>query len=551
MINLNIEGKSYRFNKGIILREILAEVDVYAKNRIVAAVVNNKLRDLNKDICREAEIKFLRRESVLGNRIYRRSLFMVLAKAVYELFPGSVLSIEHSLSNGTYCELYKSPHLDQSTLMTIESKMKEIVSDDILFKYLDVSIEKAIEIFKKQGFQDKVELLEQMDAETVTLYELDNYYDYFYYKMVPATSYLDKFRLHFNYPGFILLFPHKDNPEIVPEFKNQPKLANVFMEYEKLGDILEVGYAHELNNHIKERNYSKIITLAEALHEKNIARIADDINDHINTKKIILIAGPSSSGKTTFLQRLSTQLKLNGLKPAGISLDDYFVNRENTPRDEDGNYDFETIAAIDLKLLNIHLIKLLDGKKIEVPSFNFKKGKREYRGRELKLERDQILLIEGIHGLNEGLTRDIPRDLKYKIYVSALTQINIDRHNRIPTTDTRILRRIIRDHKYRNHSASQTIEIWPQVRRGEEKYIFPFQENADIMFNSALIYELPVLKKYVMPLLQKIDRNQPSYYEARRLLELLDCFRSMPDDDIPKTSILKEFIGGSIFREHT
>lgn len=548
MINVEIDNKNYEFKKGINLENIMEKINHKDKNIIVAAIINNRIQKLSKKIDSDCKIKFLTRSDVLGNRIYRRSLFMVMARAIYKLFPESVLAIEHSLSNGIYCELHKEGSLEPQDLQRIYSEMIKIVKADLPIRCKQFTRDEVIDIYKKQGFDDKVKFIKNCNRSKFILYELDGFFDYFYYHMVPSTGYLNKFDLHFTYPGFILLFPQKSNPFEVPAFINQPKLAHVFNEYEKLGDILGVSTLYGLNKLIEKGKHSELVMIAEALHEKKIARIADEIYDSIDNKQIILIAGPSSSGKTTFTQRLSIQLKINCLKPVAISVDNYFVNREDTPRDEKGDYDFEALEAIDLQLFNRHLLKLLRGESIEIPVFDFKTGKRKYTGNKLQVKGNQPILIEGIHGLNDKLTGVIPQDHKYKIYVSALTQLNIDRHNRIPTTDTRILRRIVRDYKFRGHNASSTITRWPSVRRGEERNIFPYQENADIMFNSALIYELAILKSFAQPLLEEIGPEEEVYYEAERLLEILSCFIKMSPVDIPKASILREFIGNSIFR---
>jgi len=428
--------------------------------------------------------------------------------------------------------------------------MEEYVKKDFKIKKHHFSKNEVKKIYEKQDFQERLKNLEYLEKEKFVLYEIDGYYDYFYHEMVPSTSYLELFDLHYRLPGFILMYPRPENPEVVPEFINQPKLANVFLEYERLGDILNVATASELNKKIIEEDYNELIRIAEGLHEKKIAQIADEINNNINNKKIILIAGPSSSGKTTFSHRLGTQLKINGLNPITISTDNYFVDRENTPLDENGNYDFEALEAIDLELFNNHLLKLLQGEEVEIPNFNFEKGEREFNGDYIKLDKRQPILIEGIHGLNDKLTTVIPQNHKYKIYVSALTQLNLDSHNRFPTSDIRLLRRIVRDSLYRGHSASDTIRWWPNVRKGEENNIFPYQGNADVMFNSALIYEMGILKKYAYNLLNEIEKDDDGYLEAQRLIEILEYFKVIPEPDIPSTSIIKEFIGGSAFREN-
>ena len=497
----------------------------------------------------DIEIKSISRGEELGNRIYRRSLFLMLAKAVYELFPDSRLKIEHSLSNGIYCELLKGKPLTRHDLKKLKIRMNKYVEKDLPIKKECMDKDELIEIYQEQGFQDKIDLLsEKPEGEKDEVYNLDGYYDYFYYELLPSTRYLDKFDLHYSLPGFVLLFPQQINSGKVPEFVDSPKLANIFIEYERLGEIIGVGYVNDLNNIIREDDGKELIRMSEAIHEKNIAKIAENIYEEIDTRRVILIAGPSSSGKTTFSHRLATHLRIDGLKPVNISIDDYFVNRAETPLDEEGNYDFEALEAIDLELFNDHLLRLLQGERVELPEYNFETGKREYNENYLQIEDDQPILIEGIHGLNERLTEVIPKNQKYKIYVSALTQLNMDYHNRIPTSDTRFIRRIVRDHKYRGHDAETTIDWWPKVRKGEEKNIFPYQENADVIFNSALIYELAVLKKHLIPLLDRIDKSSPAYYEAVRLKDLVEPIAPMPELTIPPISVLREFIGGNSYR---
>ena len=549
MIKINITNKEFNLPTGKTLIEILKEIDMYDSKIVVGAIVNNHLCDLTTTIEEDSTVKFLSINDEIGNRIYRRSLFMVMTKAIYAIFPSSKLSIEHSLSNGMYCELHKNSPLSQTDLEKIKEKMFELVENDLPINKHFMENNKLREILTKQGFLEKVDMLDYFKKDKIPVYELDGNFDYFFYNMVPSTGILDRFDLHYRMPGFILLFPQRGKPYEVPEFIEQPKLANIFYEYEKWGEVVGVSNVSDLNKIVKDNKYHDLIRVNEAFHEKKIANIADAITDKIDKNRVILIAGPSSSGKTTFAQRLSIQLRVNGIKPISISTDNYFLNRDDTPLNEEGNYDYETIEAIDLELFNKHLIALLKGKGVELPTFNFHSGKREYRGDFLQLKEDQPIIIEGIHSLNERLTAIIPQDNKFKIYISALTQINIDRHNRIPTTDARLIRRIVRDHYFRNRSAAVTLDWWPGVRRGEEINIFPFQENADVMFNSALIYELSVLKKYAVPLLNDISPEESTYYQAERLLDLLECFLIIEEEDIPRVSILKEFIGGSAFPE--
>ena len=548
-MNINLDGEKLKIIEKQSLKEIIAKSQIKNKKDIMAVIIDNEVCDLNEKLDRDAEIKTVKINSELGNRIYRRSLYLVMAKAVYELFPESVLKIEISISNGIYCELENKSSLSKSDISKIKAKMQEIIAAGHEIKKHKLKEKEVLEIIKNENCSFRSELIDQQDKDYYILYELDGYYDYFYYNMVPSTSYLKEFDLHLRIPGFVLLFPKFFSSKKVPKFKEQPKLANIFLEHERLGRILGVNNVGELNQIIEDNQHNELIRIAEALHEKKIAEIADRIKSEMPRNKIILIAGPTSSGKTTFTHRLSTQLKINGLRPIQISVDNYFVDRENTPLDKNGDPDFEAIEAINLELFNDHLLKLIQGEEVELPRFNFEKGIREKSGKFLQLKEDQPILIEGIHGLNDKMTEVIPQDLKFKIYISALTQLNIDCHNRIPTTDTRLIRRIVRDNQYRGLSAAATLNLWKSVRKGEEENIFPYQENADVMFNSALIYELSVLKNYVEPLLKQIDKTNNNYYQAQRLLEILSNFKAIPDKEVPFTSILREFTGMSVYRE--
>lgn len=542
-------NSEYKISHNIKVLDLLSEINIDNTDTIIGVKINNELFDLNHEITEDCQLEFIRSNTPAGNRFYKRSLFMLMAKAVYEIYGKEILNIEHSLSNGIYCELSDNNVLSKKELENIVDKMQKLVEADHTINRYEMESQEGLKILREQGNEEKSRIIEQRNLDQIKLYELDGYYNYYYYPLVPKTSYLSNFKLQYHFPGFVLLYPPTKNPDQIDEFIDQPKLADIFYDYEKLGDILEVGFVPDLNDHIENNDYGELIRISEGLHEKNIANIADEIGSHKELKRVILIAGPSSSGKTTFTKRLSTQLRINGLKPVSVSTDDYFVNRDKTPKDEDGNYNFESIHAIDLELFNDHLVRLMRGEEVRLPKFNFKKGIREKSDKVLKLSSDQPILIEGIHGLNNELTEFIPEDHKYKIFVSALTQLNIDKQNRIPTSDTRLIRRMVRDNLFRGHSALNTIEMWQRVRKGEELNIYPYQENADVMFNSALIYELAVLKNCAVPLLEEIKKDNPYYYEAQRLLEVLDCFKNMPSDDIPKTSILREFIGGSVYRK--
>lgn len=544
-----VDGKSLEVEPGTTLLEISKMIPKEGASPVIAAQVDNKLEELTYQINKPVKIKFLDLTTEIGTRIYERSLSFVFIRAVREILPHcTAVTVEHSLSKGLYCEVKGNP-LTTESVKKIENRMREIIEKDEPIQKIRMSKEEALKIFQEDGQEDKVKLLQYIDKEEVFVYKCGWLYDYFYGQLVPSTGFLKIFTLKFHLPGVIIQYPLADNPLKVPEFIPQPKLANIFYEAERWAEIMEVDTVSALNEFVRNGKIPELIRVAEALHEKKIAHIADMILEHKERGNVILIAGPSSSGKTTFAQRLMIQLMVNGLKPVSISVDDYFVNREDTPKDEQGNYDFEALEAIDLELFNEDLSKLIQGQEIEVPTFNFKKGVKEYLGKKLKIRPDQPVIIEGIHGLNEKLTYSIPKDHKFKIYISALTQLNIDNHNRIPTTDARKIRRIIRDHQFRGTDALTTIRRWPLVRRGEDKNIFPFQEEADIMFNSALVYELAVLKPYVIPLLEAISPEHEEYAEAQRLLNFLSYILPTSDIHVPDNSILREFIGKSCFHE--
>lgn len=548
-LKITLEGqREMTVDEGTTLADISKEVQADYPAVIVAAKVNNKLMELGYPLHKDANIEFIDLTTTDGMRIYQRSLSFVFIRASMEILSGCKVTVEHSLSKGLYCEIHYKRSIQKEDVHKIETRMREIIEEDVPFIKSSVPIEDAKRIFKELGMEAKTKLLDYRNKPEVNIYSCGWLKDYFYGYMVPSTGYLKLFKLKYYFPGVIIQYPDKSNPNEIPHFVEQSKLAAIFREAERWGKILNIEYVANLNDTILEKKYPELIRVAEALHEKKVAQIADMIFE--KKKRIILIAGPSSSGKTTFAQRLAIQLRVNGLRPVSLSTDDYFVNREETPKDEHGDYDFESIEAVDVELFNDHLSKLILGECVELPTFNFQKGEREYRGKTLKISEDQPIIIEGIHGLNDRLTTDIPHDKKFKIYISALTQLNIDDHNRIPTTDTRLIRRIVRDSKYRGHSALTTLKLWNSVRRGEEKNIFPFQEEADVMFNSALIYELAVLKKYADPLLKEIGKNEKEYSEAKRLLKFLSYFLSMEDEHvIPQTSIIREFIGGSCFAE--
>ncbi|NLG83882.1 MAG: nucleoside kinase [Firmicutes bacterium] len=548
-IRLTIEGRVYEYAPGLSLAEISRDFVRPERGPIVGAKVGNDLRDLWFVPTGDAVVTWIDLTHPDGTRIYARSLSFVLIRAVRELFPGARVTIEHSLCKGLFGEIHHGRELTAEDIEALAARMTAIIARDEPFQKTEIPVAEAIDLFARDGQEDKVRLLRYRTTPTVKVYWCGDFPDYFYGYTVPSTGYLKVFGLQLYKPGFLLRFPLPEDPTRLPSFVDQPKLARIFYEFERWGQILEIDDVGALNDQIAAGNGPDLIRVSEALHEKKIAQIADMIYLNRERARLVFIAGPSSSGKTTFIQRLAIQLRVLGLRPVTISLDDYFVPRELTPRGEDGKPDFEALEAIDLEFFNRQLLALLRGEEVEVPRYDFVQGRPAPVGRRLRLAaRDGLILVEGIHALNERLTPAIPREEKFKIYVSALTQLNIDHHNRIPTTDTRILRRIVRDHKFRGHAALQTLRLWAGVRRGEERNIFPFQEEADVMFNSALPYELSVLKPFAEPLLQEIGPEVEEYSEAKRLLKFLSYFLPLGAAEVPTNSILREFIGESCFR---
>lgn len=538
-------GRLTEVPRGKQAMELTEKVNV--KWPVVAAKINNAIKDLRTPLEQDCSLEFVDLSTDDGMRVYQRSLVMVLIRATCEILPGSSVTVKHTLGNGIYGEIDYHRPIKDTDIQDIEQRMRKIVEADETVIRRRLKKEEVEQLFQETGELDKIGLLKYRQSATIDVHTCGWFHDYSYGTMVPSTGYLKTFRLRYYLPGFILELPRKENPTVIPDYVEQGKLANIYHEADKWGQILGVQDVVSLNDQIARGKAGNLVRVAEAFHEKKISRIADLIAENIDRIRIVLIAGPSSSGKTTFAQRLSIQLRVNGIRPVAISLDDYFVDREDTPLDENGNYDFECLDALDHALFNEHLIRLIQGEEVELPTYNFNTGKREFNGHMLKLNPSDLIIVEGIHGLNDLLTRSIPKGLKFKIYVSALTQLNLDKHNRIPTTDLRILRRIVRDNNFRGYSARETIARWPSVRRGEEKYIFPFQEEADIMFNSALVYELAVLKQFAEPLLSEITQDCPEHSEARRLRKFLSYFTAINSRDIPANSIIREFIGGSCF----
>lgn len=546
-IFITLNNEKYEIEKKTTLLELARRFKDSYQSAIVAARVNNDIRELSYGLAEDAKVGFIDLTDEDGMRIYRRSLYFIFIKAVNEVFPGRNAVISHPMSNGVYCEIRGDEELTEIDVEAVQKKMNEIVSCALPFEKKIVSTESARELYKKTGRLDKYEVLEHRQKPYVTVYNCGGYEDYYYGYMVPDTSYIKCSSLKFHQPGVVIQFPSKGKPEELPEFEEQKKLFKVFIEYKKWVRILGVENVGALNDIVKAGEIGDLIRVSEALHEKKIAEIADKITNHEEEKRIVLISGPSSSGKTTFANRLGIQLRVNGYAPKTISLDNYFVNRDRTPKDEDGEYDYEALEAIDVDLFNKHLAALLGGHEVEIPVYNFETGSRESFGQKMIMNKNTILVIEGIHGLNDRLTASISPEDKYKIYVSALTSMNIDDHNRIPSTDTRIIRRIVRDNQFRGCSAINTINRWPSVRRGEEKNIFPYQENADIMFNSSLVYELCLLKTYAEPLLMQLGPENERYSEVKRLIEFLSYFLPIDGKEVPNNSIVKEFVGGSCF----
>ena len=549
-VKATINGKVYEYPAGTLFETIAADVQQQYDHYIVLVSVNGRLRELEKRLAADAELSFYTTADSAGCQAYRRSLTMLLMKAVYKVAGHDAVTraqVQHSISSGYYCTIEGSVTVDEKFLEAVKTKMREYVEKKLPIKKTNVSTDKALRIFHEHKMYDKERLFRYRRASRVNLYSIGDFEDYYYGYMVPHTGYLKYFDLYLYDEGFVLQFPAMAEPERVPPFKPQHKIFQVLKEATQWSDMLGISTVGELNDCISRGGMQHLIMTQEALQERKIAEIASRIAEDPG-KKFIMIAGPSSSGKTTFSHRLSIQLSAAGLKPHPIAVDNYFVEREMTPRDENGDYNFECLGAIDIELFNRQMCELLSGKTVEIPNFNFKTGKKEYHGDYLTLGEEDILVIEGIHCLNDALSHSLPKESKFKIYISALTQLNVDEHNRIPTTDGRLIRRMVRDARTRGASAAKTIAMWPSVRRGEEENIFPYQEDADVMFNSALIYELSVLKQYAEPILFGIDRDAPEYLEAKRLLKFLDYFLGVDSTVIPDNSLLREFIGGGCFR---
>ena len=532
---------------GIRVSELFREEIINSNYEIIACRFNNEIKGLNYKLKSSGNIELIDSTEKDGMRVYQRGLIYIVAKAFHDIYPEALITINYQLYHSMFCEV-DNLNLTEEMIEKVSERVKQIIESNLPIERKTMSKEDA-DIFYEREKTLKGRLQMDMDEKKeVTLYYCEDYYNYFYGVMPISTGCIKQYELLKYHNGFLIRYPSRKNPYKLNEFIESPKLFDTLDEYDELHKTLNINTVYKLNQIVKKEQIRDYILMDEALHEKKIAKIADTIASNKKTK-VVLIAGPSSSGKTTFAKRLEIELRLNGLKTKTISVDNYFVERKDTPKDENGEYDFEAIEAIDTNLLNSDLLKLLKGEEIEAPTFNFHTGEKEYLGNKMKLEEDEILIMEGIHCLNDKLTFLIPKENKFKIYISCLTVLNIDYYNRISTTDTRLIRRIVRDNQFRGYDALHTLKMWASVNRGEARNIFPYQEQADVMFNSSLIYELSVLKDYAMPLLAEIKSDIPEYSEAKRLYAMLSYFESIPVKAIPSNSLLREFVGGSIFEE--
>lgn len=534
---------------GSSLLDIYTAVGAPLRYRPMNAQVNNKTESLNFRCWQPKDIEFIDYTQLSGLRTYVRSLCHIFSKAVYDIWPTATLNLEHPVSKGYYCVIHNGKNIDLETIERIKKRMWELIDADLPFLHKSVRTVDAAVLFRERGMNDKARLIETAGLPYTSYYELEGYINFFYGCLTPSTGYIQLFDLEPYMDGVLLRIPKQTDPmELQPVIK-QDKMFEAYKEHLTLQRTVGLDNVGDLNLAIEKGRSQDIILVSEAMQEKQVAKIAEKIADGYKEGiRIVLISGPSSSGKTTFCKRLQVQLTTNLLHPVGISLDDYFLNREDTPKDEHGEYDFESLYALDLPYFNKDLKKLLSGEEIELPSFNFETGQRVFKGKKLKLRENSILVIEGIHALNPELTEFIDDKYKYRVYVSVLTSISLDNHNWIPTTDNRLLRRIIRDYRFRGYSAEDTINRWPSVRRGEDKWIFPYQENADAMFNSAMLYELAALRKYAEPILAQVPESNKANAEAYRLLRFLRYFNYIPTEELPGTSLLREFLGGGSFK---
>lgn len=549
MVTITINGKERLYEDGIKYEIIAEEYQNCFTSPIALVTVNGKIRELMKRVDRDCELGFITCQDLIGHKAYVRSAIMLMMKAIKDVVgmeAATNVKVEFTIGPGYYCSFRNGLKMDAGTIERVKDRMGELVDMDMLVTKKAYPTDEAVALFKELGMKDKVSLFRYRRSSNINVYCLGDYYDYFYGYMMPSTGYVKYFDLFAYEEGMILLLPEKEEPEKLPEFVPRKKLFQTLMASGEWGREMHIDTVGDLNDQICQGNISDMILVQEALQERRISEIARDIARREGVK-FVMIAGPSSSGKTTFSHRLSIQLRTYGLKPHPIALDNYYLNHEQTPLDDEGKPDYECLEALDVEQFNKDMTELLSGKSIQLPTFNFKTGMREYVGKPMQLGADDILVIEGIHGLNEKMSYALPAESKYKIYISALTALNVDEHNRIPTTDNRLLRRMVRDARTRGTSASQTIAMWSSVRRGEERYIFPFQEEADAMFNSAMLYELAVIKQYAEPLLFGIKKGDPEYHEAKRLLKFLEYFLGVSSEELPSNSLCREFVGGSCF----
>ena len=549
MFKVVIAGETRMYPEGTTYREIVDESGIHTEAPVILVMVNGKLRELQKRLKSDCTLEFVTTKDHIGFETYKRSVCLVLLRAIYDVAGRENVDkvmIHYSVGNGYYFTMEGKAALDQDFLDKVKLQMHKLADECTPIGKRSVNTDEAVALFHKHRMYDKEKLFRFRRVSKVNIYNIGYYDDYFYGYMADHAGYVQYFDLKLYDEGFVLELPERKNPSVIPPFQPQDKIFHVQKESQEWAEKMDISYVGDLNDRITKEGISNILLVQEALQEAKISDIAQRIVSEGN-KKFIMIAGPSSSGKTSFSHRLSIQLTAHGMKPHPIGVDNYFKNREDTPFDEFGEKNYECLEAIDVEQFNKDMLALLNGERVELPVFNFKTGLREYKGDFLKLGKDDVLVIEGIHGLNDKLSYALPAESKFKIYISALTQLNIDEHNRIPTTDGRLIRRIVRDARTRGTSAKETIARWPSVRRGEEANIFPYQEEADAMFNSALVYELACLKVYAEPLLFGIDKSEPEYLEAKRLLKFLDYFISVPSEDIPHNSLLREFVGGSCF----
>lgn len=549
MVTVTINGEKREYAQGTTYEAIAAEYQKDYEGMIALVAVNGKIRELFKKVTKDCLLEFFTLGDDVGHKTYVRTATMLFLKGICDVFGAEAARkscVEFTIGHGLYVNTLGMAPVTAQSAEKIKARMRELVEKKVPFMKRSYPLEEAMELFREKEMQDKEKLFHYRMSSLVNIYEIDGYYDYYYGYMLPNAGYVKWFDVMPYEEGFMLLLPSKKNPTALEPFDERRKLFETMESSQDWGRKAGIETVGDLNDQICSGSMSDLILIQEAEQERKIGEIAKDILDRGNVK-FIMIAGPSSSGKTSFSHRLSIQLRTMGKTPHPIALDDYFVNREQTPRDEKGDYNFECLGAIDVKQFNDDMVKLLSGERVELPTFNFKTGQREYRGNYKQLAADDILVIEGIHGLNPEMSYALPEESKYKIYISALTALNVDNHNRIPTTDGRLLRRMVRDARTRGSSAQRTIQMWPSVRRGEEENIFPFQEEADAMFNSAQIFELAVLKTFAEPLLFQIPKDVPEYYEAKRLLKFLDYFLSVPSESLPNNSICREFVGGSCF----